>query len=187
MLRINIDTRTADKPYSIPITNPFVSKRGIRPEIWAYGLRNPWRFSFDRVTGDLWLGDVGQNKYEEINIIRKGANYGWNLREGKHDYNMVGRPSGLTDPIVEHSRRDAQSITGGYVYRGKKFPEFTGGYIYGDFQTGNVWILFRDGGKIAQHHLIGNVPQLSSFGEDGQGEIYLVSLKGEIYTLYTGR
>lgn len=187
VLRIDVDEKSADKNYLIPSTNPFVSRNQVSPEIWAYGLRNPWRFSFDRVTGDLWLGDVGQHKYEEINIIQKGKNYGWNFREGKHAYRLIGRPSGLMDPIIEHTHDDAQSITGGYVYRGERFPELTGGYIYGDFITGNVWMLFYNGNKVTQHHLIGNVPQLSSFGEDAQGEIYLLSLKGQIYSLHYDR
>jgi glucose/arabinose dehydrogenase len=185
---LRIDVMNADKGvsgrlYSVPADNPFLRNPGARPEIYAYGLRNVWRFSFDTQTGALWAGDVGQDKWEEIDIIHKGGNYGWNLREGAHTFKGVDPGARLIDPVVEHGRQEAQSITGGYVYRGKKFPELDGAYIYGDFMSGNIWALWVDGRGIRKHKKIARGELISSFGQDAAGEIYFTSFDGKIYTL----
>jgi glucose/arabinose dehydrogenase len=184
ILRIDVDRREAGRPYAVPRDNPFRGRREARPEIWAWGLRNVWRFSFDRNTGRLWAADVGQNAWEEVDVIEKGGNYGWNCREAKHPFrrNQAGCGGPFIDPVAEHDRGEAQSLTGGYVYRGKKRPELAGAYVYGDFMTGNIWSLDSEGG--------GSVPRLlargelvSSFGEDRDGELYFTSFDGKIYTL----
>ena len=186
ILRIDVDhtDETRGTNYAIPEDNPFVDTEGARPEIWAYGLRNVWRFSFDREDGTLWAGDVGQNLWEEINIIRKGYNYGWRIREGRHDFDANDRTDDtglLVDPLVEHNRTDALSITGGYVYRGSEIPQIQGYYLYGDYERGNLWMLQFDGRRVRQHLAIGNVDKPASFGEDRDGEVYICSFNGRIY------
>jgi uncharacterized membrane protein YozB (DUF420 family)/glucose/arabinose dehydrogenase len=143
ILRLDADRRSPGLAYAVPPDNPFAGRPGARGEIWALGLRNPWRFSFDRETGALWAGDVGQDKWEEINIVKKGGNYGWNCREGRHAFKPCP-PADFIEPAAEHGREEAQSVTGGYVYRGKKIPWLAGRYVYGDFMTGNIWAL-REG------------------------------------------
>lgn len=179
ILRIDVDKSAPGRAYAIPPDNPFAKAPGARPEIWAYGLRNVWRFSFDRQTGALWAGDVGQDAWEEIDLVTRGGNYGWNLREGKHVYKK-GRTHGgpAIEPVLELPRSEAQSITGGYVYRGDKFPDLSGAYVFADFMTGKIWS-WRGGRltHIAQGELI------SSFGEDQNGELFYTSLDGKIYTL----
>ena len=194
MLRIDVmQTGTArSNAYAIPADNPFVGRSGARPEIWAYGLRNPWRFSFDRATGDLWIGDVGQNAWEEIDFQPAGSaggeNYGWNIYEGTHTY-PPGEPepanaAEFTGPIFEYDRDAGKSVTGGYVYRGSAIPWLVGTYVYGDFVDGRVWGLTRtsDGGVenrlLAQTHF-----RISSFGEDDDGELYLVDYSGAVYRI----
>jgi len=187
ILRIDVDKTTPGRAYAIPADNPFVGKPDARGEIWAYGLRNPWRFSFDPDTGRLWAGDVGQVKWEEIDVIVKGGNYGWNVREGKHPYRpRAGLSTPLLDPVVEHGRADAKSITGGYVYRGKRLPALTGAYIYGDFVTGKVWYLRYDPAseKVTEHGRLGRVPTIASFGIDSAGELYITSFTGRIHALF---
>jgi len=188
ILRIDVDKTEGSQQYAIPTDNPFIERPGARPEIWAYGLRNVWRFSFDRKTGDLWAGDVGQDKWEEVDLIIKGGNYGWRIREGFHDYNVPreGKPDNLIEPIVEHNRDEAKSITGGYVYRGKAVPEVQGAYIYADYVTGITWALWYDGKKVTRHTTITRLPTVSSFGEDKAGELYAVSHSGAIYKLVGG-
>ena len=168
-----------------PADNPFVSRKGAQPEIWALGLRNPWRFSFDRATGALWAGDVGQDKWEEIDLIEKGGNYGWRVFEGTEAYdNPQRRPAGdFAAPIATYGRGDGCSVTGGYVYRGKAVPELQGRYLYADFCTGHVWSLRADGTPQRHGRPIGNVPAPSSFGEDHAGELYLTSFDGHLYKL----
>ncbi len=183
MLRIDVDGRT---PYGIPPDNPFVGRRGARPEIWAYGLRNVWRFSFDRLTGDLWAGDVGQNAWEEISILTKGGNFGWKLREGHHPFRGGQKLPGMIDPVISHDIREARSITGGYVYRGRKIPELQGAYLYADYATGWVWALRYDGEKVTQHMRIGRGGAVSSFGEDAAGEVHFTAFDGRIYTFERG-
>ncbi len=179
ILRIDVDRKS---PYAVPPDNPFVKHRGARPEIWAYGLRNVWRFSFDRLTGDLWAGDVGQNAWEEIDLIVKGGNYGWKIREGAHPFRGQGRTEGLIDPVIEFDTSQARSITGGYVYRGKKLPGLVGTYVYADYATGNVWGLKWDGETVRENRLLGRGRSVSSFGEDADGEVYFTSFDGRIYT-----
>ena len=187
ILRIDVDQPSDDRAYGIPEDNPFVDDADAQPEIYAYGLRNVWRFSFDRKdrggTGYLWAGDVGQNKREEIDIILKGRNYGWNFREGfiPFDRKQEGTPPDkMMDPIVDHGRDEAISITGGYVYRGKQLPLLQGAYVYGDYGRGNVWLLRFDG-QVRQNTIFAKVPELASFGLDADGELYACSFDGHIY------
>ena len=185
ILRIDV-TNVPNGRYAVPPDNPFVGEAGAAPEIWAYGLRNVWRFSFDPKTGDLWAGDVGQGKWEEIDIITRGGNYGWNVREGKHPYR--GNGSGdFVDPVFEYDREQGISITGGYVYRGKAIPTLDGVYVYGDFGTGRVWGLSYDGKAATSNGLIGRVATPSSFGRDREGELYITSFNGKVYKLVPKR
>jgi len=183
ILRIDVDHQDATLAYAIPPDNPFVDQIGNRGEIWAYGLRNVWRFSFDRVTGDLWAGDVGQDLWEEIDMITQGGNYGWNQREGNHAFRQSGDDEKFENPIFEHARGQARSITGGYVYRGRQLPQLRGAYVYGDFMTGLIWPLRYNGQKVTEHRYLAQVPAISSFGEDRDGELLIVSLEGQIYKL----
>ena len=148
VLRIDVRKSTEDAPYEVPEDNPFVGREDARGEIWAYGLRNPWRITFDRETGDLWCADVGQNAWEEVNRLEKGKNYGWRALEGTHTYDAgtLAQLEGqeLVPPVAEYSHREGVSVTGGYVYRGKRFPELVGRYLYGDFVTGRVWSVRED-------------------------------------------
>ena len=174
-------------PYAIPADNPFVGKRlQARPEIWAYGLRNVWRMAFDSQTGELWAGDVGQDLWEEIDIIVRGGNYGWNLREGKHEFGPDGalpRPE-LVEPIFEYPHSVGKSITGGLVYRGKAVPQLAGGYLYGDFVSGKLWALWYDAKSkrvTANRPILGNQMPVMSFGADQAGEAYFTLDTGQIY------
>lgn len=181
ILRIDVDSKA---PYGIPKDNPFQEKNQ-RPEIFAWGLRNPWRFSFDKQTGALLAGDVGQNRYEEVDLIEKGGNYGWRTMEGFHcfkpDKNCA--TEGLTLPLVEYGREQGGSITGGYVYRGKRIPELIGIYVYGDFMSGNIWGLKYDFSKrkvVENKLLLKTELEIASFGEDPDGELYVVGYRGKI-------
>lgn len=185
LLRIDVDH--AD-PYAIPGDNPFVSGKGLK-EIWAYGLRNPWRFSFDLQTHDLYIGDVGQDNWEEVDFIPAGSpggmNFGWSYREGMHPYKGTP-PSGLKliDPVAEYDHSFGCAITGGYVYRGVNLPAWQGVYLYGDYCSGNVWGLRRASDGTWQNQLLFSTGySISSFGQDEAGEIYLVDMKGDIYIL----
>jgi len=174
IVRVQVD---AKGPYRIPSDNPFVGRAGAKPEIWAYGLRNPWRFSFDRLRGDLWAGDVGQDALEEIDVIVGGGNYGWNLREGSREFVGGKGKSGaepLIPPVTEYGRGFGESVTGGYVYRGVAVPSLRGAYVYGDYVTGTVWALR---GEPAVPEPILAIPALTSFGEDEEGELYALSLE----------
>ena len=185
ILRIDVSVPAADK-YGIPPDNPFVNATGARPEIWAYGLRNPWRFAFDTETGLLWAGDVGQNLWEEIDIIRGGANYGWNTMEGFHCYNPTTgcNQSGLTLPVFEYSHSEGCSITGGFVYRGNRLPFLQGDYVYGDYCSGNIWALgFQNGSATNNTLLVKSGLSITSFGTDASGNIYVLDRKGGIYVL----
>lgn len=173
--------------YRIPADNPFVGKDGYRAEIWAMGVRNPWRFSFDRQTGDLWVGDVGQGAWEEVDHLparRGGQNLGWNLLEGTHPYPPgSAEPPGLsrfTMPVVEYPHPTGESITGGYVYRGADSPVLAGVYLYADFVTGKVWGL-RLGETAATAQLAQTQLSIASFGEDLVGELYVCDLRGAVY------
>ncbi|MDR5697975.1 MAG: PQQ-dependent sugar dehydrogenase [Armatimonadota bacterium] len=183
MLRIDVE---GGEPYGIPPDNPFVG-RGM-PEIWAYGLRNPWRFSFDRADGRLLLADVGQGRREEVNLIGRGKNYGWNVIEGSLCFEPpTGCDStGLELPIAEYGARDdgACAVTGGYVYRGTRYPALRGMYFFGDYCSGQIWSLTqRSGGRWAMNPVLRGPIRISSFGEDEAGEIYVVDHGGAIYRL----
>jgi quinoprotein glucose dehydrogenase len=187
ILRIDVDRKSGDLPYAIPEDNPFVGKQGARPEIWAYGLRNVWRMAFDPKTGSLWAGDVGQDAWEEIDLISKGGNYGWNVREGLHPFVKKGAPAvphsptpeGMTDPIFEYNHDVGKSITGGNVYRGKAIPELAGAYLYADYVSNKVWALWYDADTkqvIANREIPTPKPiPVMSFGEDEDGETYLTT------------
>ncbi len=187
LLRIDVDT---GEPYGIPDSNPWIDSPDAFKEIWAYGLRNPWRFSFDRETGDLYIADVGQNKFEEINFqaasSQGGENYGWNIMEGLHCYkpNKNCNQDGLTLPIAEYDHSEGVSVTGGFVYRGIREMELFGKYIYGDFATGKIWTLERKNNTWINTLYEDTDFQISSFGEDEAGELYLAHFGGgEIYQL----
>ena len=173
ILRIDVDS---GDPYGIPADNPFVSDSSFRPETWAWGLRNPWRFSFDRETGTLWIGDVGQNDYEEIDIGVAGANYGWSEMEGNHCYTPGCDPSLYEAPVYEYEQPTGRSITGGYVYRGCVMPDLVGHYFYSDYNyfDSPLWSLEWDGKSASPGPATLNSTSslISSFGEDEQGEIY---------------
>ncbi|MDY3561921.1 PQQ-dependent sugar dehydrogenase [Gemmata sp. JC673] len=181
ILRLDVDQKADGKNYAVPKDNPFVGKNDTRPEIWAYGVRNIWRMSFDRKTGRLWAGEVGQNLYEEINIIEKGGNYGWNLRESFHPFGPKGvrENKGMIDPVWEYHHDVGKSITGGGVYRGKALPELDGHYLYADYVTSRLWALKYDEGakRVTANRPIKD-PQrpVVSFGEDENGEIYFLTV-----------
>lgn len=180
MLRIDVD-RTL--PYAIPLDNPNLGANS-RREIFAYGLRNPWRYSFDQVTGELWAADVGQNTVEEIDIIVKGANFGWNTMEGTRCFRTPGcSRSGLTLPVFEYPRSDGASITGGYVYRGSAVPSLVGAYVYADYVSEKVWALRRNGGSVANSLLADAGFAISSFAEDPSRELYAIDHGGVIYRI----
>ncbi len=187
ILRVDVN---ADA-YQIPANNPFVAQANAKPEIWAYGLRNPWRFSFDRAAGDLYVADVGQNAYEEVNFqaadSRGGENYGWRLMEGTHCYNPAQNCDNgqLVKPIAEYSHDLGCSVTGGYVYRGQMFPWLVGQYLFADYCTGIAWASARDANNTWQTRQVGKFDDtISSFGQDENGELYVVGHgSGTIYKL----
>jgi uncharacterized repeat protein (TIGR03806 family) len=186
ILRIDVDHQDEGLAYAIPKDNPFIDRDDARDEIWAYGLRNVWRMAFDSKTGELWAADVGQDRVEEVNLIERGGNYGWNEREGFQPFepNVQHKPIDLIDPLVEYSRQDGQSITGGLVYRGDSLAEFEGAYFYGDYLSGKVWALRRDAGQIADNRLVSETElQIAAFGEDAKGEMYLCAFDGKLYRL----
>ena len=180
ILRIDV---SADG-YTVPADNPFVNTSGAQPEIWAYGLRNPWRFSFDAVTGDLYIGDVGQAAWEEVDFQPAGdpggENYGWNAYEGFHPYSGAPAPANMTLPIAEYSHFDGSGIavTGGYVYRGAALPQLDGVYFYGDYGTGNIWYAYRDttGTWQSDYFMRGTGTVIGSFGQDEANELYIADV-----------
>lgn len=195
ILRIDIDKKEGGRGYAIPKSNPFVGHKDALPEIYAYGLRNVWGMGFDRETGQLWAADVGQKLWEEINIIKRGGNYGWSVREGFHKFGPkgVGPRKGLIEPIWEYPHEEKQgtvggqfgkSITGGRVYRGKAISNLGGYYVYADYVSGKVYALKYDGKTVSQNRLIpsSNIPVMA-FGEDGNGEIYYTTPIGAIFKL----
>ena len=184
ILRIDVSRLDDLGTYEVPDDNPLAGSGGTaRGEIWAYGLRNPWRFSFDRETGTLWAADVGQNLYEEIDIIRPGLNYGWNVMEGSQCFRQQGCDAqGLTMPVAEYGRDGGCSVTGGHVYRGRRIPSLYGAYLYGDFCSGKIWALRHDGAAVTEHMEIADTGlSISSFGEDPSGEVYVLTFEGVIY------
>lgn len=177
ILRIDVAAAADGRPYQIPADNPFVQLADVRPEIWAFGFRNPWRMSFDRATGDLWVGDVGWQLWEMIHRVERGGNYGWPIMEGPQTAVPGTRqgPAAISPPVVSHPHSEAASMTGGFVYRGSRLPELRGAYIYGDYQTGRVWGLRFENDRVTWHEELAQTPlQLVSFGEDSEGELYLV-------------
>jgi glucose/arabinose dehydrogenase len=184
ILRIDVDNPQQQLNYGIPQDNPFAdsTNANIKKEIFAWGLRNPWKFSFDSEAGSLWCGDVGQDAWEEVDIIQSGKDYGWRCYEGNHPYNLTDCNGIYESPIWEYSHSLGSAIIGGYVYRGKKVPELYGKYIYGDYSSARVWSLEYDGiNPTVNTQITTASSSISSFGVDENNELYLVSLDGKIY------
>jgi len=186
ILRIDVNA----EPYSVPDSNPFVGQTDAKPEIWAYGLRNPWRFTFDRETGDLYISDVGGDNVEEVNFqpaaSAGGENYGWNIWEGNQRYSQAQPNGEVVPPVATYTHADGCSISGGYIYRGEQLPEVQGTYFFGDYCNGRIWTLQQDDAGEWVTNLSTWPPGqfvISSFGEDEAGELYLVDYKGGIYRL----
>jgi glucose/arabinose dehydrogenase len=186
ILRIDVDGESADAPYAVPPDNPYAGGGGL-PEIWHWGLRNPWRVSFDRQNGDLWIADVGQGAYEEVDVARQGQsnlNFGWNLMEGAHCFNKRScATEGLTFPVSEYGRDLGCTIIGGYVYRGAAYPFLAGTYLSADWCSGNVFGLDAASDALSAPVILGAGPQnvISAFGEDVAGELYVTSLDGTVF------
>jgi uncharacterized repeat protein (TIGR03806 family) len=190
VLRIDVDHPDEGKTYSVPKDNPFVDMKDARPETWAYGLRNPWRITVDQKTGDIWVGNNGQDLWESAYLIHKGENYGWSVVEGSHPFypNRKAGPTPFIKPTLEHHHFESRSLTGGIVYYGEKFPELRGAYIYGDYSTGKIWGARHDGTKVTwQKELANTGLQITGFGTDSHGEILITDHqgknKGTFYTL----
>jgi glucose/arabinose dehydrogenase len=191
ILRIDVNHTASGMQYAIPADNPFVNQAGTRPEIWAYGLRNPWRFGFDRATGDLFMGDVGQSEFEELNYqpatSKGGQNYGWAIYEGNTCYagGSACSTTGLTAPVYVYKHESGNCvITGGYVYRGQRYPSLVGTYFFADYCSGKMWAFpatDAQDGHATPHQVLDTKMPISSFGEDAAGELYAVSLSGAIY------
>ncbi len=186
-LRIDVDHPSAGRAYGIPADNPFLGNtQGAREEIYAYGLRNPWKFSFDQERDRLWAADVGQNKVEEIDLIEKGANYGWNRMEGSLCYPEPANcnQEGLVPPVWEYQHPLGNSVTGGYVYYGEQITALKGAYVYGDFASGMIWALWLDDNLKADNRILLDTGlQISSFGVDQQQELYVIDYQGKLYKL----
>jgi glucose/arabinose dehydrogenase len=188
ILRIDVDHKDPGLEYAIPKDNPFVGQNGARGEIWCYGIRNVWRIAFDRETGDLWAGEVGQDTWEEVDIIVKGGNYGWNLREGMHPFNRpgsqgIGPRADLIEPLIEYHHDVGKSITGGNIYRGKAVPQLVGAYLYADFVSGKMWALWYDKEAkrvTANREIVPNAGAVITYGEDDAGETYFTTQQGAI-------
>lgn len=199
VIRIDVDKRTGDLPYGIPSNNPFFDKQEFRQEIWALGLRNPWGFSFDSQTGQLWLADVGQDSWEEVNLIQKGKNYGWSDRDGPHQSTFHERPfvpeQTYEDPLFAYDHSEGVSVTGGFVYHGSRLPKLDGCFIYGDWGVGALWGLRYevDSQKLTERlHLVMRKEDATApfnptmIAADADGEMMLLSQEGAIYTLVDG-
>jgi glucose/arabinose dehydrogenase/mono/diheme cytochrome c family protein len=186
ILRIDVDNSAPGKPYRVPAGNPFVKMKDARPELWAFGMRNPWRMTFDPDSGDLLVGDIGQDRWEMILLVKRGNNHGWAVKEGTHDFHPMRKrgPGPIVPPLIEHPHSEGRSITGGLVYKGKKFPELRGTYLYGDYSTGKIWGLRQKHGKISwKGDLAQTRLQILGFGADLAGEVYVVDYAGQIHTL----
>jgi glucose/arabinose dehydrogenase len=193
ILRIDVDQSSGEQPYGTPKDNPFVGRPGHRPEIWCLGMRNPWRFTFDRQTGVCYTGDVGQNLYEEVDVLVSGGNYGWRQREGLHPFQGGRGSTAFIDPIAEYGRDKGQSITGGVVYRGKQSPVLSGIYLYADYASGRFWGLRYEDGKVTggpdelnvtrDGMPVFNRVQPAGFGEDAAGEAYVCDHNGAVYRI----
>lgn len=201
IIRIDPSAPDGDRPYRIPADNPFAEAGpgdiDARPEVWLYGVRNPWRFSFDRETGDLWIADVGGNEYEEVSLLRSadgagaGANLGWSLREGRHDTDKGGkRPEDLIEPIHEYDHDSGSSITGGFVYRGASVPGLRGVYLFSDWTQPTLRAIVAQGDQPVDSTVVATggakLTQVGSFGEDRDGELYALSLEGGVFKLTPG-
>jgi glucose/arabinose dehydrogenase len=189
ILRIDVGRRHGGLPYAIPADNPFVGHETARPEVWAYGLRNAWRFSFDRQTGELWAGDVGQDKYEFIHRVQRGGNHGWNLVEGFHDFEPPadGRRPELIPPVFEYEHPEGLSITGGFVYRGSAIPDLVGWYVYADYLTRMIWaIRLLEDGRVEHAVLLEDAALVTSFAEGHDGELLVIDQHGKLYWLMAG-
>jgi glucose/arabinose dehydrogenase len=189
-------------PYGIPSDNPFINEpdfweNSVHKEIWAYGLRNPWRYSWDGETGDMWAGDVGQDKWEEIDLIVKGGNYGWGVREGAHYFKPGPEGARYIDPVMEYphntnllsqamypSHTIGACVVGGYVYRGARHPALRGIYIYGDYALGTIWGFRYQDGKVTEHGTMLDQPRnISSFAQDLDRELYMLAYEGQVYSI----
>jgi len=172
-----------NSPYAIPANNPFVGQNGFAPEIYAYGLRNPFRWSFDMENGDIWVGDVGQNAYEEISLVSAGNNLGWPIMEGLHCYGSNScNMNGLTQPVWEYPRASPDcSVTGGYVYRGANLPAIQGDYFYSDFCSGQVHRLWNENGSYQSEKIGDTFGNVAGFGQGHDGEVYVLEFSGAIY------
>ena len=186
VLRIDVDHPDADRAYSVPKDNPFigekVGEKDVRPETWAYGFRNPWRLKIDPKTNRLWVGNNGQDIWEQIYFVRPRDNFGWSVMEGSHPFYLTRKlgPTPLTKPAAEHHHSEARSLTGGFVYYGTKFPELRGAYIYGDYSTGKIWGIRHDGQKVTWHkELADSTLAITAFGPDSHGEILIADHRGE--------
>jgi glucose/arabinose dehydrogenase len=184
ILRIDVDSPSGNLNYGIPQDNPYLDNTfGYREEIYAYGFRNPWRFSFDSANGRLWAGDVGQDRIEEIDVVEKGGNYGWKIMEGNLTYS-AGDQTGLKLPVWDYSHSEGNAVIGGYVYRGLSLTELNSRYIYGDFGSGKIWALKYDSiNPTSNTLLVDSDLTISSFGLDAKNTLYICSLNGQIYTL----
>jgi putative heme-binding domain-containing protein len=188
IMRIDVDHTEGDKPYAIPKSNPFINHPGARGEVWCYGLRNPWRFSFDRATGNLWVADVGWELWESIYCAKAGGNYGWSIMEGPNPVHADGKrgPTPISPPLLSLSHAESASITGGFVYRGTKLPSLVGQYIFGDWETRRIWAAKLVGDdKLEPHRTLAQTDlRIVGFGEDPQGELYVIDYEGGgLYTL----
>jgi glucose/arabinose dehydrogenase len=187
ILRIDPGAPAAGRPYGIPEGNPFADGRGGAPEVWAYGLRNPWRFTFDPRNDDLWIADVGQGRWEEITVLppsAAGANLGWDLMEGTHGFEGGSNPDGGVLPVFEYDHGEGCSITGGVVYRGTGVPGLAGAYLFTDYCEGTIRAVRVADGALADERVFGaEGTGLVSFGEDEAGEVYVLSLNGPIYRI----
>ena len=179
ILRIDIDRRGAETAYAIPLDNPFMNMDGVRPEIWAFGFRNPWQLTFDSQTGTLWMADVGQDLQEEINLVEKGGNYGWRRREGSYPFGNIPADLATIDPLWEYDHQVGKSITGGLVVRGSTIPELEGRYLYGDFVSGRLWALgvqdSYDPSTISNQLIPWNGLPIFGFGHDQDGAVYVLT------------
>ena len=181
MLRIDVDHTSTGRQYAIPIDNPFAGGGGL-PEIWAYGFRNPWRFSFDVSTNRLIVGDVGQDHFEEVDIVERGGNFGWNTMEGLHCYNPASgcNMAGLELPIIEYDHSEGAAVIGGYIYRGSAIPDLVGSYVMADFESGKLWMASESGGTWTRTLLLSTGRNISSLGQDAAGEIHVVDYNGSV-------
>ena len=186
VLRIDVDHPDNGRAYSVPRDNPFVKRRGVCPETWAYGLRNPWRITVDRQTGQIWIGENGQDLWEMARLLVKGANYGWSVYEGSHSFNLKRTlgPDPVTFPTIEHPHSEFRSLTGGIVYYGAQLPDLRGAYIYGDWSTGRIWGGRHDGQKMLWHRELADTPfAITGFGADEHGEMLVVDEGSGFYRL----